>query len=212
MRYLIDGYNLMYAGGLLEGGKAIGSAAFRKKRTRFLNDLAAALGALEAHRTTVVFDASNAPAELAGETSHKGLTVVYAVEAENADERIEQLIARHSSPKLLTVVSSDRRIRQAAERRGAKAVTADDFWVTLDALRARSPGARTAKPSAAAAAEPDRERELSSDETAHWLAEFGHLDHQPETREALGTDNIPLLTDDEIAQLEREIDREMGKG
>ena len=55
MRYLIDGYNLMYAGGLL--GKRLGPDGFRKVRTRFLNDLADALGPLDAHQTTVVFDA-----------------------------------------------------------------------------------------------------------------------------------------------------------
>ena len=46
MRTLIDGYNLMYALGLL--GKRHGPDGFRKVRTRFLNDLAGALGAIAA--------------------------------------------------------------------------------------------------------------------------------------------------------------------
>ncbi len=64
MRYLIDGYNLMYAGGLL--GKKLGPERFRKARLRFLNDLAATLGAIDAHQTTVVFDASDAPERVSG--------------------------------------------------------------------------------------------------------------------------------------------------
>jgi predicted RNA-binding protein with PIN domain len=201
MRYLIDGYNLMYAGGLL--GKRRGAEAFRKVRTRFLNDLADALGPLDAHRTMVVFDASDAPEGFAHETSHKGLTVVYAVDDESADERIERLIANHPSPRSLTVVSSDRRVRQAAARRKAAAVTADDFWVTLDARKGRPRSTPTAAP-------PERAINPSPDEQEDWLRVFGDLDQQPETREALGTDNVPLLTDEEIAEIEREIDREMG--
>src|SRR5207302_1583757 len=112
MRILIDGYNLMYALGL--PGKRHGPDGFRKVRTRFLNDLAAALGAVAAHQTTVVFDASHSPVHLPRESIYKGMTIVYAVDDDSADERIEQLIAAHSAPKLLTVVSTDHRIRQAA--------------------------------------------------------------------------------------------------
>src|SRR3954467_12446391 len=104
MRTLIDGYNLMYALGLL--GKRLGPDGFRKVRTRFLNDLAAALGAVEAHQTTVVFDAADPPGHLPRESTFKGITVVFAVDDDDADERIERLIAAHSAPKGLTVVSS----------------------------------------------------------------------------------------------------------
>src|ERR1700712_1360407 len=123
MRILIDGYNLMFAGGLL--GKKFGPRGFRQVRNRFLNDLADTLGPLDARQTTVVFDAASAPADLPHSSTHKGLSVVYAVDNESADERIEELIAGHSVPKSLTVVSSDRRIRLAASRRKALAVTAD---------------------------------------------------------------------------------------
>ena len=94
MRTLIDGYNLMYALGLL--GKRLGPDGFRKVRTRFLNDLAAAMGAVAAHQTTVVFDATDPPGHLPSESTHKGLTVIYAVGDESADDRIERLIGRGS--------------------------------------------------------------------------------------------------------------------
>jgi len=205
MRYLIDGYNLMYAGGLL--GKRLGSEQFRKVRGRFLNDLVDALGPVDAHQTTVVFDATDAPPERPHEARHKGITVIYAVNDTDADERIERLIARHPNPKTLTVVSSDRRLRLAAERRKAVAVTAEQYWTTLDALRERRRLPKTAAPPPPA--ERPRDRPLSAEESEYWLQEFGDLDDRPETREALGTDNIPMLSDAEIAEIEREVEREM---
>jgi hypothetical protein len=204
MRILIDGYNLMYAGGLL--GKKFGPDGFRRVRTRFLNDLADALGPLDAPATTVVFDASSAPADRPQRSTHKGLSVVYAVDNENADERIEELIAAHSAPKTLTVVSSDRRIRQAATRRKAVAVTADDFWVKLDALKGRRRfGSEAQAPPAPVDRPPDRT--LTAEESAYWANEFGDLDRRPETREALNAET-PYFSDEEIAEMERQIERE----
>src|SRR3954470_14985209 len=77
MRLLIDGYNLMYALGLM--GRRFGPEGFRQVRTRFLNDLAAALDPLEAHQTTVVFDAAEPPDHVPHELRHQGLTVLFAV-------------------------------------------------------------------------------------------------------------------------------------
>src|SRR5437868_15285637 len=110
MRTLIDGYNLMFAAGLM--GERLGPDRFRKVRHRFLNNLAATLGPVEAHLTTVVFDANDAPDHVPASTSHKGISVIFAVDHASADERIEDLIAHHSSPKTLTVVSSDHRIQK----------------------------------------------------------------------------------------------------
>src|SRR3954469_19420606 len=118
MRTLIDGYNLMFAAGLM--GRRFGPEGFRKVRQRFLNDLAATLDPVEAHLTTVVFDANDAPGHVPSATRHKGISVLFAVDHDSADGRIEDLIARHSSPRTLTVVSSDHRIRRAAVRRKAR--------------------------------------------------------------------------------------------
>jgi predicted RNA-binding protein with PIN domain len=208
MRILIDGYNVMYAGGLL--GKKLGRDGLRKVRHRFLNDLADALGPLDAHATTVVFDASNAPDDVPKQTPHKGLTVVYAVDDDDADSRIEDLIVHHSHPKGLTVVSSDRRIRQAATRRKSRAVTADEFWTELDARKRRRSRSPIDAPDVAVPRSPDRPvvNDQSPEETAHWLREFADLEQMSETREALSPDS-PMLTDEEIARLEREIEREI---
>jgi predicted RNA-binding protein with PIN domain len=205
MRFLIDGYNLMFAQGLL--GQRFGPDRFRKVRTRFLNELAEALGAVDAHLTTVVFDAAAPPEDRPRETTHKGIHVVFAVDEENADERIERLIAEHPAPKSLTVVSSDNRIRQAATRRRARALTADEFLASLDARKT----ARAGPPAAPNAAEPKRDAPLSPEEADYWLRQFGALETEPGTRDAFANDTgIP--TDEEIAEIEREVDREFGAG
>jgi predicted RNA-binding protein with PIN domain len=199
MRYLIDGYNLMYAAGLL--GKKLGADQFRQVRTRFLNKLAAALGPIESALTTVVFDASQAPADVPKSLAHQGIAVLFAVDSESADERIEELIARHSAPKSLTVVSSDRRIRTAATRRKARAMSADAFLVELESRRPRR--SSTAAPTT----QPVQATNLSPEEAAFWLNEFRDLERQPSTGEALG-DPRAMLTDADIARIEREIERE----
>lgn len=200
MRFLIDGYNLMFAQGLL--GKRFGPERFRKVRTRFLNELAEGLGATDAHLTTVVFDAASPPTDLPHQVTHKGITVVFAVDDEDADTRIERLIAEHSAPKGLTVVSSDNRIRQAASRRRARVLSTEDFLSLLESLKHRSaavptPGERDA----------ERGKQLTPQESAYWLNEFRALDDQPEMRDAF--ENVPgIPTDAEIAEIEREVDRE----
>jgi len=198
MRTLIDGYNLMFAGGLL--GRRLGPDGFRKVRHRFLNDLAATLDPVEAHLTTVVFDAKTSPPDVPSSTRHKGLTVLFAVDVETADDRIEALIARHSSPKTLTVVSSDHRIQKAATRRRARVVSADDYWTRMDALKGRRP--KPPEPE-----EPPRPETTSAREAAYWLEEFRDVAESDEAREAFARDPI-FPSDEEIARIEREVEEE----
>ena len=110
-------------------------SAFRLQRRRFLNLLADCLGADRARQTTVVLDAKSPPADFDLEANYKGLTLIFALGDENADARIEMLIAGHSVPKSLTVVSSDRRVRRAATRRKAQCLTSDQFLDLLDRFR-----------------------------------------------------------------------------
>jgi predicted RNA-binding protein with PIN domain len=202
MRTLIDGYNLMYALGLL--GKRLGPEGFRKVRHRFLSDLANRLGPVEAHLTTVVFDAAAAPADSSPRASHKGLSVIFAVGEESADDRIAQLIAKHSSPKSLTVVSSDNGVRQAATRRRAKVLTSDAFWSQLEERGKPRPE------QPAATGDPEgsrRDAPLSPEESSYWQNEFAALDEEPALRKELARDPS-LLTDAEIAAIEREVAQE----
>ena len=199
MRTLIDGYNLMFAAGLM--GRKFDPAGFRKVRLRFLNDLAATLDPVDAHFTTVVFDAVDAPDHVPSSTRHKGITVLFAVDHDSADERIEDLIAHHASPKGLTVVSSDHRIQRAATRRKAKVLSADDFLTRMDELKGRK---KTPIPPSE---EPPRPEAPSAQEAAFWLHEFRELAESEEAREVFrGDPSFP--TDDDIARIEREVEEE----
>jgi len=200
MHTLIDGYNLMYTLGLLD--KRFGPDGFRKARMRFLSDLAGALGAVEANQTTVVFDAREAPGHLPRESTHKGMSVLYADEDEGADERIERLIAAHSVPKALTVVSTDRRIRQAATRRKARAMTAEAFWELLENSKGKTPA-----PPPTTTEEEARLHGLSPEDAAAWLDTFRDVALDPETPESLGQGGF-IPTDDEIDRIAREVDEE----
>ncbi len=135
MRWLIDGYNVMHAGGRL--GPKLSRTGFRNARRRFLDEISAALGPDEARQTTVVFDASVHPGDFALNATYRGLGILFALGDESADARIEEIIADHTNARTLTVVSSDRRIRRAAARRRAKVLTADQFWERIDDLKER---------------------------------------------------------------------------
>jgi predicted RNA-binding protein with PIN domain len=203
MRWLIDGYNVMHAGGRL--GPRLGRSGFRRARLRFLNELAAALPPEETESTTIVFDASVPPGDFHLEERYRGLHILFALGDESADARIERLIAADSTPKALAVVSSDRRIRRAANRRKATVVTAEDYWVRIDAMKECSSHPQQAKDRPA---HPERAIvDAPPEERAHWQEVFGALDESVEACEELARDPT-LLTQEEIAELEREIDRE----
>jgi predicted RNA-binding protein with PIN domain len=201
MRTLIDGYNVMFATGLM--GRKFGPEGFRKVRQRFLNDLASTLDPVDAHMTTVVFDANDAPGHVPASTLHKGISVLFAVDHDSADERIEDLIAHHSNPKTLTVVSSDHRIQRAATRKKAKVLSADEFLTRMDGLKERK------RPSAAVPAQEEttRREALTAGEAAFWLEEFRELVESEEAREvARGDPSFP--TDEDLARIEREVEEE----
>ena len=204
MPYLIDGYNLMHALGLMS--RRFGPDGLRRTRHRFLNDLAASLGPTDSAATTVVFDANQAPEHVAAQTHHKGLSVVFAVEDPDADSRIEQLIARHSAPKSLTVVSSDHRLRRAARRRGAHPMTADTF---ADLLDSRKSSRRRPVPSEP----PDPEKTLrhpgpTPAESRDWLDIFGDLDSELADDDSPGGPASLGVTDADLRRIEREVEEE----
>jgi predicted RNA-binding protein with PIN domain len=204
MRWLIDGYNVMHAGGRLPS--KLSRQGFRHARRRFLDELAAALGQHLARELTVVFDASVPPGDFLLEANHRGIGVVFALGDENADARIEQMIVKHSNPKTLTVVSSDRRIRQAAARRRARSLSADEFWVIVDKFKERKPGNPPGEPRNQSTA-VGQERPTTPEESAFWLEAFGNVAEVGEIGQALAPGNS-MLTDAEIAEIERQIERE----
>jgi predicted RNA-binding protein with PIN domain len=172
MSYLIDGYNLLYALGVL-GGRT-GPAGLEQARRRLLGLL------LGSHRdepsaVTVVFDASHAPPGATGIEEYHGINVRFAVKQAEADDLIEDLIRQHSAPRQLTVVSNDHRIQQAARRRHCVVL---DCAAYLDLLERR----RRARP-ADGSTDSEKPEGVSGEETQRWLREFADLTDDPGMKE-----------------------------
>src|SRR5262245_47942244 len=129
MLYLIDGYNLLHAMGVMR--VRMGPSGLERARLRLLGLLAGAYGE-EAGDVTVVFDAAHAPPGAEPEQHYHGITVRFAVDEAAADDVIEQLIRKASAPKQLTVVSDDHRIQRAAGRRHCTVMGCGDYLDWLD--------------------------------------------------------------------------------
>ena len=161
MTFLIDGYNLMHAVGLLGRGPAVGG--LERARTRLLDWLADTTTGRDA-TLRVVFDAQGAPAA-SPETEHRGVRVLFAFR-QTADELIEQLLAAEPQPARVTVVSNDHQVQEAARRRGCAVFTCTEFvdWCIEETEQgADAPGSPEAeKP----------EPTATADEMAAWLAAF----------------------------------------
>jgi predicted RNA-binding protein with PIN domain len=164
MSLIIDGYNLLHVTGIF--GRGQGPGGFDRSRRALLNFLAESIDPRELPRTTVVFDAAEAPPGLPRKLKHGPMTVHYATEYGSADALIELLVSKHSSPKRLVVVSSDHRLHRAARRRRATAVDSDVWYAALVERRQQQN-----LPSPTAVAKP--EVPLAPDQVEYWLAAFG---------------------------------------
>ncbi|HZZ73639.1 MAG TPA: NYN domain-containing protein [Pirellulales bacterium] len=165
MAIIIDGYNLLHASGILPRG--IGPGGLERSRQALLNVLVESLPPTELPRTTVVFDASEAPWGVARETTFKGLRIYFAAKDSDADSLIEELILADSAPKRLTVVSSDHRLHKAAKRRKATPVDSDRWFAAL--LRQRDANSE-AGASRGEVVKP--EGPFSPGEVEFWLKKF----------------------------------------
>lgn len=129
MLLLIDGYNLIHAVGM--GGIGKGPGHLERARNHLLRFLAESLDETERGQTTVVFDAVDAPKHLPDTYVLHGVNVRFARGYRDADELLEELIRAASSPKQLTVVSSDHRVQVAAQRRRATAVDSEPWYESI---------------------------------------------------------------------------------
>ena len=164
MPLLIDGYNLLNATGIV--GRGSGPGGFERSRLAFLNFLAASIDPREIPRTTVVFDAREAPPGLPRTVNHGGITVRFAAKHESADDLIAELIETASSPRRLVVVSSDHAVQRSARRRRAKPIDSDLWYAQL--IRARREREESAADAPARPAVP-----LLEEDVNYWLRQFG---------------------------------------
>jgi predicted RNA-binding protein with PIN domain len=158
--FLIDGYNLMHAVGLLAHN--VPRADLTRTRVRLLDWLANATDGRDAV-LRVVFDAQGAPAA-SPETDHRGVRVRFAFR-QTADDEIEELLAAEPLPGRVTVVSNDSRVQDAGRRRGTAVFTCQQFVDWLIETN-REQGADAPR-------SPDKpEPTVTADEMAAWLAAF----------------------------------------
>ena len=188
---LIDGYNLMHAVGLFQ--RRYGPGEFARWRNRFLHYLSQHLTERERERSTVVFDAPSSGQGRSQTTESHGLQVIYAQSDLEADDVLEELIAQHSAPRQVLLVSSDHRLQKAVRRRRGKSIDSEDFALRLERREEQEP--RPKKPGLPRCKFTGLH---SPSELEAWLEVFGEI---PEAGRL-----IREPPDNEIEQLQREID------
>ena len=61
-----------------------------------------------------------------------GITVRFAATGKDADDTIEELIAAHSAPRQIWLVSSDHRLQRSAQKRRGTFTDSEDFVQELE--------------------------------------------------------------------------------
>jgi predicted RNA-binding protein with PIN domain len=111
----------------------------------------------------IIFDGTG-PRDKSQFDNIANLEVLFAGLGTDADTVIEDKIRANSAPRRLSIISSDRRLRDAARTRKATAVKSEIFWDNLQKqLRQKKP-----------VKEPEAKRSgLTESETRQWLDIFG---------------------------------------
>jgi predicted RNA-binding protein with PIN domain len=170
MPYLIDGYNLLYAVGLLH--QRAGPKALQGARGRLLGLLHGSLGD-HSGDATVVFDSGRQAPNFPHEQQFHGVHIRFSRYPDKADDVIAQMIRHDSAPRRLTVVSDDHEVQRAARRRHCAVVGCVDFMAQLNRRREAPPPSDTS----------DKQTSLSEAELNSWLAEFADLEGSAEMEE-----------------------------
>ena len=168
MQLLIDGYNVLFAAGAMPRRSGPGELA--RSREWLLKLLFDHLETCRLAATTIVFDAKDGPRHLSPEYHVRGVQVLFARDHEEADDLIETLIRQHASPKKLTVVTSDLRLREAARRRRCRVVPSDEW---LDFIVEQQPAATSSREASRATRPDSRDVPIGDGEVEEWLQFFG---------------------------------------
>jgi hypothetical protein len=156
MPLIIDGYNLLHSIHKAdEDSDVISDTQLCRIVDTFLTQTR--------QKGEIIFDGAGPPDKSRFDNMSK-LEVFFAGPGRDADTVIENKIKASTDAKRLTVVSSDRRVQQAARARKAEAIKSNVFWDNLQRQLSRKKTAR----------EPAAKRQgLSEGETEQWLKFFG---------------------------------------
>jgi predicted RNA-binding protein with PIN domain len=152
---IIDGHNLLHSiCAVSKDSKVLNELQLCSIISRYLKQ--------NSESGEIIFDGTG-PRDKSGFDNLSNLEVIFSG-PDTADTIIEDKIKASTAPKRLTIVSSDRRLRRAAQARKATAVKSDDFWRDVQKQLQRK---RAAK-------EPEEKRlGLTESETEQWLDFFG---------------------------------------
>jgi predicted RNA-binding protein with PIN domain len=199
---IIDGYNLLHAAGLAR--RQYGPGQLQRCRAQLLAYLAKHLTDTERERATVVFDAAEAPPGLPRQFTAAGIAVRFAAPGKDADDTIEELIAAHSAPRQVRVISSDHRLQRSAQKRRGAFIDSEDFVQELDR---RGPISETSdmqlEPPPSKRKDGARAGET---ETDRWLQVFGEMPEAKDFAADIGPGNS--ITQADVSRIQAEIDRQ----
>lgn len=132
MHLIIDGYNLLHAGGSLVQLNAI---ELQWKRDRLIDQLSA-YKKLKRCEITVVFDGWQGGWSAEKKEMRKGVEIIFSKVGEKADEVIKRLVRERGSGT--TVITSDREISKYAERMTVAVIPSDQFSEKMEQAPVRT--------------------------------------------------------------------------
>lgn len=155
MPYIIDGHNLLHSiQKITEGSESISEVRLCRIISEYLK--------LTGQKGEIVFDGTG-PRDKSGFDNINNLEVFFAGLSSDADTVIESKIKASSAPKRLTIVSTDRRLRDAARSRKATGIKSQIFWDKLCRRLSRKKAAK----------EPPAKRlGITESETEQWMRFF----------------------------------------
>jgi uncharacterized protein len=214
---MIDGYNLLHAAGLAR--RRYGPGQLERCRAQLLAWLSKHLADSERERTTVVFDAAEAPPGLPRLLTAAGITIRFAAPGKDADDTIEELVAAHSAPRQIRLVSSDHRLQRCVQKRRGTFLDSEDFVQELERRGVLDPesgeppppprGKKSREKPETGGDEKTRDKlpdKASETETELWLRIFGEIPQADEFSDELGP--AATFTQADVARLQQEIDRQ----
>jgi predicted RNA-binding protein with PIN domain len=188
MPFLIDGYNLLHASGVFGRGPG----TLENARLALLNFLSIHLEPHDLKYTTIVFDAKDAPPGLPDTYDLQGMTIRFARGYSDADALLEEMIAAHTTPRRLTVVSSDHRVQRAGRKRRATAVDSD-VWCNqlVSQFRERRHNQSSADDTPKSWEKPSGRDSAEVLADGDWQKEFADIDVDAIAAEEFGPDGVP---------------------
>ena len=156
MPVLIDGHNLLHSvQKTAEDREQITDLTLCRILSRYLKQLS--------QKGQIIFDGTGPP-DKTGFDNIPNLEVLFAGLATDADTVIEHKIKANTAPRRLTVVSSDRRLRDAGRARKAVSLKSEEFWREVIKQVTKKQGPKEP---------PGKRTGINSGEAELWLEEFG---------------------------------------